>query len=134
MKLCDQRDKLLMVFARRAFLFPKSDGIQDHILASHDSGSCLTLSTDMLSDPRRTKVSRLSRHCGILNISQPYSSPRLVTGIALLFYMQMMFVPLVRTEVSEESIASSIRVTRIGELGIKLAVTINRSKLRRNIT
>jgi hypothetical protein len=31
-------------------------------------------------------VSRLSRQCGILNISQPYRSPRPVTGIALLFY------------------------------------------------
>jgi hypothetical protein len=29
-------------------------------------------------------VSRLSRQCGILNISQPYRPPRLVTGIALL--------------------------------------------------
>jgi hypothetical protein len=30
-------------------------------------------------------VSRLSRQCGILNISQPYRSPRSVTAIALLF-------------------------------------------------
>jgi hypothetical protein len=28
-------------------------------------------------------VSRLSRQCGILNISQPYRPPRLLTGIAL---------------------------------------------------
>jgi hypothetical protein len=42
-------------------------------------------------------------------------------------------VALVRTEVSEENIASVIRMTRIGELGTTLAVTSNRSKLRRNV-
>jgi hypothetical protein len=40
-------------------------------------------------------------------------------------------VALVRTDVSEELSASFIRATRIGELGT-LAVTINRSALRRN--
>jgi hypothetical protein len=33
----------------------------------------------------QTSVSRLSRQCGILNISQRYRSPRPVMGIALLF-------------------------------------------------
>jgi hypothetical protein len=41
-------------------------------------------------------------------------------------------VDLVRTDVSEELSASIIRVTRIGELGITLAVTSNRLRLRRN--
>jgi hypothetical protein len=40
-------------------------------------------------------------------------------------------VALVRTDVSEERIASSIKVIRIGELGT-LAVTSNRRTLRRN--
>jgi hypothetical protein len=39
---------------------------------------------------------------------------------------------LVRTEVSEELVASIIMMTRIGELGTTLAVTSNRRKLRRN--
>jgi hypothetical protein len=41
------------------------------------------------------------------------------------------FVVLVRTDVSEERIASIIRVNGIGELGTTLAVTGNRSRLRR---
>jgi hypothetical protein len=41
-------------------------------------------------------------------------------------------VALVRTDVSEELSASFIRVTRIGELRITLAVTSNRRILRRN--
>jgi hypothetical protein len=41
-------------------------------------------------------------------------------------------VALVRTDVSEKLSASFIRMTRIGELGIKPAVTDNRHKLRRN--
>jgi hypothetical protein len=41
-------------------------------------------------------------------------------------------VALVRTDVSEERIASSIRVKAIGELGTSLAVTSNGSTLRGN--
>jgi hypothetical protein len=40
-------------------------------------------------------------------------------------------VALVSTDVSEERIASFIKVTRIGELGTTLAVTSNRRTLRR---
>jgi hypothetical protein len=39
-------------------------------------------------------------------------------------------VALVRTDVSEETSASFIRVTRIGELGTTLAATSNRRTLR----
>jgi hypothetical protein len=43
-------------------------------------------------------------------------------------------VALVRIEVSEECIASIIRVTRIGELGITLVVNNNRgAKFLRNV-
>jgi hypothetical protein len=41
-------------------------------------------------------------------------------------------VSLVRTDVSEESSISTIRVTRIVELGAPLAITSNRRTLRRN--
>jgi hypothetical protein len=41
-------------------------------------------------------------------------------------------VALVKTDVSEELNASSIRVTRISELGTTLAVTSNRRMQRRN--
>jgi hypothetical protein len=43
-------------------------------------------------------------------------------------------VALVRTDVSEELRASFIMVTRVGELGTTLAVTINRCTLQRNTT
>jgi hypothetical protein len=34
-----------------------------------------------------SSVSRMSRQCGILNISQPYRSPRPVRGVALFFFL-----------------------------------------------
>jgi hypothetical protein len=39
-------------------------------------------------------------------------------------------VALVRTDVSEERIASIIRLTRIGELGTTIAISIKRNRLR----
>jgi hypothetical protein len=49
-------------------------------LGSRVCGWCVGLTTLPPS------VSRLSRQCGILNISQPHRSPRPVTGIALLTF------------------------------------------------
>jgi hypothetical protein len=41
-------------------------------------------------------------------------------------------VALITTDVSEEHSASTIRATRVGELGTMLAVTSNRGRLKRN--
>jgi hypothetical protein len=48
------------------------------------------------------------------------------------FFWDVMRVTLVTADDSEERMALISRVTRIGELGTKLAVTSNRRTLRRN--
>jgi hypothetical protein len=50
------------------------------MLVGVERGPCLELTT------LPPTVSRMSRQCGILNISQPYRPPRPVTGIALLYF------------------------------------------------
>jgi hypothetical protein len=45
-------------------------------------------------------------------------------------FWELRHVALVRVDVSDELIASNIRVTGIGELGTTLALTSNRSMLR----
>jgi hypothetical protein len=47
-------------------------------------------------------MSRLSRQCLILNISQSYGSPRAVTGIVLLFTFFLQLVKPVRLTVASE--------------------------------
>jgi hypothetical protein len=53
-------------------------------------------------------VSRLSRQCGILNISQHYRPPRPVTGIAFLSFFFFFFYKELKLETSdrEENVSS----------------------------
>jgi hypothetical protein len=54
-----------------------------------------------------------------------------LSGLKNGVFLDVSRVALVRTDVSEELNASFIRVTRIGELGTRLAVTSNRRTVRR---
>jgi hypothetical protein len=47
---------------------------------------CIGLTTS----PPPTSISRLSRQCGILNISLPYRPPRPLTGTALLYFFYVL--------------------------------------------
>jgi hypothetical protein len=55
-------------------------------------GTNWTVSTATSSQYLAVCVSRLSRQCGILNISQTYRPPWLVTGIALLYGDRLCFL------------------------------------------
>jgi hypothetical protein len=54
--------------------------LTDNVFGGVKSGRCIGLTSLPPS------VSRLSRQCGILNISQPYRPPWTVPGIALLYF------------------------------------------------
>jgi hypothetical protein len=60
---------------------------KNNVSGEERRGRCMRLTTSPPS------VSRMSRQCGILSISQPYRLPRSVTWIALLSYTYMIFVP-----------------------------------------
>jgi thioester reductase-like protein len=77
---------------------------------------------DLFNDPVSTPLLH-SHPCNLANVKQHQQHSRLL--LRMPSYGMLRRVALVRTEVSEERIASIIRVTRIGELGTTLAITSN---------
>jgi hypothetical protein len=78
-----------------------------------------------ITDNFQTPLTK-TRSCATLKVKRTEATRRMAPSGML------RLVALVRTDVLEELSTLIIRVTRIGELGITLAVTINRSRLRRN--
>jgi hypothetical protein len=70
--------------------------------------------------------------CGAISGMNEWQRNPEVLGGRMASFGMLRRVAFVRTAVSEEPSPSFIRVTRIGELGITLAVNNNRRTLRRN--
>jgi hypothetical protein len=62
------------------------------------------------------EVSRLSRKCGILSISQPYRPPRPLTGIGLLFTFFYFYAEDGDCKSPHNSLVTTYQTTRCHEL------------------